>query len=116
RSQTVIFGGCGDSSGCPSNETWTLGPVQSAANQVSNLVSAVQSLNIAQGIANSLDAKLQAVAAALTAAQSGNVGATCNMLDAFINETQAQSGKAITLDEASQLLFSAGRIKAVIGC
>lgn len=90
--------------------------VQAAAAQVLNLISTVQSFNIAQGITNSLDAKLSNVENALTSAQGGNVTSTCNQMSSFINETLAQSGKALTTDQANQLITAANRIKAVIGC
>ncbi len=90
--------------------------VTAAAGQISNLIGTVQTFNLKQGIANSLDAKLQNILAALNAAQGGSVASTCNQLNAFINETQAQAGKALTVDQANQLITSANRIKAVIGC
>lgn len=90
--------------------------VQAAAAQVSNLAATVESLNLEQGITNSLDAKLDNVLSALTAAKAGGVVSTCNQLSAFINETEAQSGKKITVDQANQLITSANQIKAVVGC
>ena len=90
--------------------------VTAAAGQISNLIATIQAFNLKQGIANSLDSKLQNTLAALNAAQGGSAAATCNLLTAFINETQAQSGKALTVDQANQLITSASRITAVIGC
>jgi len=37
-------------------------------------------------------------------------------LVAFINEVQAQSGKALSVDQANQLLAAAIQIEAVLGC
>jgi len=90
--------------------------VQAAAAQVANLVILVQNFNLVQNIANSLDAKLQNILSALGAAQSGSVANVCGQLSAFINETQAQSGKKLTVAQADQLIVAATRIEAVIGC
>ena len=70
--------------------------VQAAAAQVANLIVTVQNFNLAQGISNSLDAKLQNILSALSAAQGGSVTNTCNQLAAFINQTTAQSGQRLT--------------------
>jgi hypothetical protein len=40
----------------------------------------------------------------------------CGLLNAFITEVQAQSGKKITAAQASQLIAAATQIKAVLGC
>jgi hypothetical protein len=90
--------------------------VQAAAAQVANLVILVENFNLVQNIANSLDAKLQNILSALNAAQSGSVANVCGQLNAFINETQAQSGKKLTVAQADQLISAATRIEAVIGC
>ena len=44
------------------------------------------------------------------------LNATCNELTAFISETQAQTGKTITRDQANQLIGEANNTKALIGC
>jgi hypothetical protein len=90
--------------------------VQAAAAQVSHLIVTVQTFNLAQGIENSLDTKLQNVLSALDAAKNGNVGSVCGQMGALINETMAQSGKSLTVTQANQLLDSARQIRAVIGC
>lgn len=90
--------------------------VQAAAAQVANLAVVVQNFNLVEGIANGLDAKLQNILSALDAAQSGSVANVCGKVGAFINETQAQSGKKLTVDQANQLILAATRIKAVVGC
>jgi hypothetical protein len=90
--------------------------VQAAAAQVANLAIVVEDFNLVQGIANSLDAKLQNILGALNAAQTGSAVNVCGQLGAFINETQAQSGKKLTVDQANQLIVAATRIQAVIGC
>ena len=90
--------------------------VQAAAAQVANLSILVQNFNLVQGIANSLDAKLQNILSALGAAQSGSAANVCGQLHAFVNETQAQSGKKLTVAQANQLIVAATRIEAVVGC
>ncbi len=39
---------------------------------------------------------------AITAANAGNIATACNLLNAFINEVQAQSGKKLTVAQANQ--------------
>jgi hypothetical protein len=90
--------------------------VLGAVAQTNNLVIKVESFNLAQGIENSLDTKLQNVIAALNAAQGGNATNACGQLGAFINETQAQSGKKLTVAQANILIAAAQQIRAVIGC
>lgn len=90
--------------------------VQAAAAQVSQLMVAVENFNLQQGISNSLDAKLDHILIALNDAGAGNTASVCNQLGAFINETQAQSGKKLTVEQAGQLIAAAEQIKAVIGC
>ncbi len=87
--------------------------VTGASSQLGDLVSLVNGLGLQPGIATSLTAKLQT---ALAAANAGDLARACNLLDAFINEVQAQSGKKLTAAEAAQLIAEATRIKAVLGC
>jgi hypothetical protein len=70
--------------------------------------------NTSQGIDNSLDAKLDAAQSALDSVRANSVNTALNQLDAFINETQAQSGNLITTDQANQLIDAANQIKAVL--
>jgi hypothetical protein len=90
--------------------------VKGADAQTASLIALVQSFNLAQGITNSLDAKLQNVLDALSAANAGNRADACNRLAAFINNVSAQSGKQLTIDQANQLIAKANRIRAVQGC
>lgn len=84
-----------------------------ATEQIADLIDLVNSFNLRQGIENSLDAKLRNL---LSAAGAGNVTTACNLLGAFINEVQAQSGKAITTVQANQLISAANQAKAALGC
>ncbi len=90
--------------------------VQAAPTQISNLVATIISFNLANGITKSLVAKLNSALAALTQAEREGSVAACNMLGAFVNEVQAQSGKQVTTAEAKQLIASANRIRAAMGC
>ena len=104
-----------DASGNQASATFTI-LVKGVSAQVTDLVGLVKSFNLKQGIENSLDAKLANAQAALGAANAGDRPTACNQLGAFINETQAQSGKALTVDEANQLLAEASRVRHVLGC
>jgi hypothetical protein len=59
---------------------------------------------------------LSAILSALGAARSGSAANVCGQLHAFISETQAQSGKKLTVAQANQLIVAATRIDAVVGC
>lgn len=84
--------------------------------QTLNLMTFVQTLNLNQGISNSLDAKLQNIQAALAAVTAGDRPSACNMLNALVNEVQAQTGKTLPLAQAADLFAAARRIQAVLGC
>lgn len=90
--------------------------VNGASAQISNLINQVTSFNLKQGIQNSLDSKLQSVQASLADVNVGHITDACNQMAAFINETEAQSGKALTVDQANQLIAAANQIQAVLGC
>src|SRR2546425_2850238 len=87
--------------------------VLGAPAQIVNLESTVATLGLAQGIATSLTAKLDA---ALAAANASDVVTACTKLQDFINETQAQAGKKIATADATLLIADAERIRAVLGC
>ncbi|HEX5504820.1 MAG TPA: HYR domain-containing protein, partial [Thermomicrobiales bacterium] len=104
-----------DAAGNRARATFTV-TVLGAADQTNNLVALVQTFDLKQGIATSLDAKLDAARSALAAAQAGDRPTACNQLGAFINEVQAQSGQGLTVDQANQLIAAARRTQAVLGC
>ena len=87
-----------------------------APDQITDLIALVNSFNLRQGIENSLDAKLRNVIDALGAASAGNVATACSKLGSFINEVQAQSGKALTMAQANQLVTAANQVRAILGC
>jgi len=88
--------------------------VQSASQALLTLSQTVQNLNLAQGITNSLDAKLTNALDALSAANAGSRQDATNKLLAFISTVEAQRGKKITTAQADALLQLANRIIAVI--
>jgi probable HAF family extracellular repeat protein len=74
------------------------------------LIPQVASVNLKQGIENSLDAKLDAAFDALDGASAQNDVAAINGLKAFINAVKAQSGKAIPTADANSLIAAAQEI------
>lgn len=84
--------------------------------QLAALIVVIESFNLAQGIENSLDAKIQAAVDALNATHSGAYSAACNAIAAFAHAVSAQSGKHITSQQAVVLLDRAARIQRSLGC
>jgi hypothetical protein len=79
---------------------------------IANLIELIRSLGLNPGIENSLIVKLQN---AMEALDAGNVETACSLVNSFIQEAQAQSGKEIQPD-ASQLISAAYEIRATLGC
>ncbi|MGD8500915.1 MAG: hypothetical protein PVJ86_09725 [Phycisphaerales bacterium] len=71
------------------------------------LIAKVESLNLHQGIENSLDVKLENAKKSLESVKAGNRQDAVNKLDAFVNECAAQSGKTLTADQADDLIADA---------
>jgi probable HAF family extracellular repeat protein len=80
---------------------------------ISNLLSLVQSFGLPYGINNALTGKLEK---AIADANAGDFGAACSQLNAFINQVNAQSDKALTTAQADQLIVATNLIKSEIGC
>ena len=89
--------------------TTTDAPLKPAAEEVLDLLAAVQGV----GPGNSLDANAKAVQAAIAA---GRTADACAQLDAFKHEVSAQTGKKISTSTAAVLQREAGRVSAAIGC
>ena len=89
--------------------------VHGAAEQTADLIDLVLATNATRGTLSSLTAKLSSVQQALAAANAAGRADASNKLGAFINEVTAQSGKALTPPQASQLLAAAEQIQAVFG-
>lgn len=64
------------------------------------------------GVANSLHAKLDAAQAAL---DRGNAGVAIRLLDAFVLEIEAQSGKHIDPEHAAHLIQHATMVEMALG-
>ena len=85
--------------------------VLSPSGSIQQLITTVNGMNLPQGTTTSLDAKLNAT---LNSLNGGNTNAAANQLNAFINEVDAQTGKAILPAQALQLITVAqGIISAV---
>jgi hypothetical protein len=81
---------------------------------IANLIAHVKSLNLQQGIDNSLDAKLSAAQKALEDLNENNNVAAVNALEAFINAVEAQKGNKISIEDADTLIAMAQDIIAII--
>lgn len=87
--------------------TWGADPVE----KVGELATDVIELNIKVGIASSLDAKLDTIIKTMEQAKKKDRAAVAEKLGAFINEVDAQSGKAIAVEEAIKIKRKAELIK-----
>ncbi len=88
--------------------------VKTVSDAIGSLSGVVASFNLRQGIANSLDAKLENAMDAYQAANAGNRQDVVNKLMAFINAVEAQRGKELTSVQADQLIAEANRILSVL--
>ena len=70
----------------------------------------VATLNLQNGVANSLDAKLATAVRALDDINETNNIAAINKLEAFINEVQAQAGNKIPQADADALIAATQQI------
>jgi TolB protein len=109
---TLVTCTASDQSGNQSQASFSV-HVRGADAQIVSLAKLLDSLNLKRGIELSLKAKL---IVALVAERIGAVRAACNVLGAFINEVNAQTGKAIRAADAAALIAAARQICAVLGC
>ena len=117
RAGTTTFGVLNPTTGTSS----TNGPTAAAVRILGQLPDAAALLNAlldkvvseALGPGASLAGKLKA---ALVALSVGNTNATCNILAAFVNEVHAQGGHSLTVEQATQLIATADRIRATLAC
>ena len=75
-----------------------------------SLISDVMDLNIMQGIANSIDNKINTALQSLDDMNQNNDVAAINALQAFINAVQAQRGNQISEPDADMLIANAQAI------
>ncbi len=84
---------------------------------IASLIQWVSSLNLAQGLQNSLDSKLSNAQAALESVKTNDASTACNKLDAFINAVEAQEGKGqLSTTAVRELINEARLIKSALGC
>jgi hypothetical protein len=82
--------------------------------QINAVIVTINNSNLLpSGMKTSLNAKLQAAQAALSA---GDVTLACGKLQDFLNEMRAQRGKKIPVELADSLTSSVLAISAVVGC
>jgi len=85
----------------------------SIADQLNDLIALVQSFNLHDGTEASLISKLNEALAAVNASATATA---CDSLTAFINASQAQSGKKLTGEQTKQLVDAAAEIKSDLSC
>jgi len=91
-------------------------PCGDPAVPVRALINKVRNLNLKNGIANNLDAKLELALRALDDLNEHNDAAVCGAMDAFINACELQRDGALTNEEADSLIADARNIKNCLGC
>jgi HYR domain/FG-GAP repeat len=83
--------------------------VSGASGQLPDLLAAVTGIGPGSAL-------LDKVALAQSALGAGNVPAACSALDSFIGLVTAQTGKKLTVGQASILIASAQQIESVLAC
>lgn len=84
---------------------------------IADLIAAIEALNLTQGVAQSLDAKLANAQKALESHGAGDTTAACNMLEAFMKEVDAQGQTgAVTAYDAEALRAAVDALKTASGC
>lgn len=87
--------------------------VKGAAQQVADLMAVIDTLNLKKKTDKKFDHKLDEV---LKALDKGKTDEACKKLADLIKEAQKESGKKLAADEANQIIATANRIRAVLGC
>lgn len=83
-------------------------------NATTDLVDYTASLNLAKGINNSLDSKLENAVDAYVGGALGSSTTVVNKLNGYINSVNAQRGKKLTNEEADQLVGDAEYIQVLV--
>src|SRR5262249_29043705 len=87
---------------------------RTAAQRIDDLIALVRSFQLSpNGIENAFVVKLQHAKEAIAA---GDTAGACSDLGAFVNQTEAQSGKKLTVNQADQMIAAASEIQALLGC
>jgi len=84
-----------------------------AAPSISSLISTISGMGLPKGTTTSLNAKLNAALADIAA---NDLAGACSSLSALINETNAQSGKKLTVAQANVIIAMAIQLKGQLGC
>lgn len=90
------------------------GKCLSSSMLLGSLIAFVERLNLSTGIANSLEAKLRAALDAIDT--GGDTQAGCGLLQAFINEVNAQEGVTLTTEQAARMRNTAQEVRTRLGC
>ena len=84
--------------------------VITSSTAIGNLIQAVKEMNLAQGVDNSLDSKLENAKDALDSLKNNDGADAVNKLEAFINEVEAQENKCLSEEQTDILIEWAERI------
>ena len=87
--------------------------VQVSVPTIADLVASVEALDLHHGIENSLVKKLTNAQRNL---DRDDLSGACDKLGAFIGQVEAQSGRKIDADDASDLIAEAEAVRASLGC
>ena len=90
--------------------------VKGALGQLQDIVRYVNESDLRKGIQTSLDAKLQNAESAFSSATGHDDSSVCNLMSAFINNVQAQTGNLITTTESAHMIAAANQVKATVSC
>ena len=101
-----------DQAGNQSEGSFTV-TILGAEEQTQVIIDLVDDFNLDRGTANSLLAKLNNATRALNRDRES---AACEMLGAFINQVEAQSGKKLTADQADALIQAATQASEAAAC
>jgi hypothetical protein len=83
------------------------------AQAIANLANVIRSFSLDHGIQTSLVSKLND---ALSAIESQDTSRACDDLAALISESNAQSGKHLTIAQANAIRDAATQIRSQLGC
>ena len=83
------------------------------AQKITDLQTTVSGMGLPKGLTTALNAKLQE---ALTDLASNDTQGACDSLQAFLNQVNAQTGKALTVAQAQQLIDAVNDIQTQLGC
>jgi len=89
------------------------GTVETPSSATTDLQTMIEGFGLDNGTLNSFEAKLRA---ALTALAAGDKAGACQALQDLINAVRAQSGKKLTVAQATAVIDEATRIRGLIGC